>query len=199
MHDKIIEHINKNVPGANAILNKAEVGDSSITVNADHILKVCESLKNCDEHQFNVLQVITATDYLAGDDSEARIELSYILASFIKNIEVIIKVSLPRGEGENLPEIDSVCSVWKAANFLEREAYDMIGVKFKNHPDHRRILCPQDWEGYPLRRDYVAQKSYRGMEVYPEDKLNLVDQGFGAKSESDSVSNKKPMKSGRYS
>ena len=86
-----------------------------------------------------------------------------------KNTELILKVRLPRGDENNLPKVDSVCSVWKAANFQERECYDMMGVEFNNHPDLRRILCPEDWEGYPLRKDYEEPDYYRGVPV-PKDK-----------------------------
>ncbi|MFZ8933432.1 MAG: NADH-quinone oxidoreductase subunit C [Bacteriovoracaceae bacterium] len=189
MHDKWASLINSKVSSANATVNNAEVGDSSISVEASTIKEVCQALK---DNSFNVLQVITGTDYI---NDNPRIEVSYILADFINNHEVIIKTSLPR---EN-PELDSVTSLWKSANFLERECYDMTGVKFKDHPDHRRILCPQDWEGFPLRKDYVAAKEYNGMELYPEDKLNLEDQGFGVKTSANAISNKSPMNNGRYS
>lgn len=76
------------------------------------------------------------------------------------------------------PRLDSVCSLWPAANYQERECYDMLGVSFNNHPDHRRILCPDDWQGFPLRKDYVAAKYYNNMEVYPDNKMNFEDREF---------------------
>ncbi len=188
MHDQWAELINSKASGANATVHKAEVGDSSITVEAGKLKEACQALY---DGGFNVLQVITGTDYL---EENPRIEVSYILADFTNNHELILKVKLPR---EN-PEVDSVVSIWKAANFLERETFDMVGVRFKDHPDHRRILCPQDWEGFPLRKDYEAAKEYNGMEVYPEDKLNLDDQVFGTKTAATAVSNKAPMTNGRY-
>lgn len=175
MHSQIVELLNKTVAGANAVVNEpvATVGDKSITVEAGTILDVCRTLKNSSEFNFNVLQVITGTDYAD------RIELSYILASYTKNLELILKAKLPRGDKNNLPKINSVVSVWNAANFQERETYDMIGVEFTGHPDFRRILCPYDWDGHPLRRDYVVQEKYLDMVVDPPGKNNTDDQLFG--------------------
>ena len=177
MHNQLAEKLNTLVSGSNAVVNTATVGDSSITVEAEKILEVCNTLKSIG---FNVLQAITACDYTD------RIELTYILADFTKNLEVLLKVKLPRGDGlgnnrETLPKINSVVSVWNAANFQEREAYDMIGVNFIGHPDHRRILTPDDWQGYPLRRDYVVQEKYLDMVVNPPGKINTEDHFFGKK------------------
>lgn len=171
MHNQVVEFLNKNVAGANPVINElvANVGDKSITVEAATIREVCNALKNSNDFQMNVLQVITATDYAD------RIEVSYILASFLKNLELIVKVKLPRTN----PKINSVVSVWNAANFQEREAYDMMGVEFIGHPDLRRILCPYDWDGFPLRKDYVVQEKYLDMVVDPPGKNNTDDQMFG--------------------
>lgn len=175
MHNQIAETLNKAVPGCNAVANIATLGDSSVTVDSKYILEVCRTMKNCSNHEFNVLQVITGTDYPATNE----IELSYILASFTKNLEIILKTRLPRGDKNNLPKINSVVSVWNAANFQERETYDMIGVEFVGHPDFRRILCPYDWDGHPLRKDYVVQEKYLDMVVDPPNKNNTDDQTFG--------------------
>lgn len=177
MHNQIAEFLNKTIPGCKAVINApvAVVGDQSITVESSTLLDVCRALKSSSEFEFNVLQVITGTDY------PERIELSYILASFTKNLELILKANLPRGDKDNLPKINSVVSVWSAANFQERETYDMIGVEFVGHPDFRRILCPYDWEGHPLRKDYVVQEKYLDMVVDPPEKNNTYDQMFGKK------------------
>jgi NADH-quinone oxidoreductase subunit C len=175
MHSQIAELLNKSVPGCNAVVNElvANVGDKSITVEAANIFDVCKTLKTSAEYDFNVLQVITGTDY------SDRIELSYILASFTKNHELILKAKLPRGDKNNLPKINSVVALWSAANFQERETYDMIGVDFVGHPDLRRVLCPYDWDGHPLRKDYVVQEKYLDMVVDPPGKNNTDDQMFG--------------------
>lgn len=171
MHNEVVSYLNSKVSDCEATAHIAEVGDSSVFVNPARILSVCEVLRDGD-YKMNVLQVITGTDY---DD---RIEITYVLASFFSGDELLLKVKLPKENKDYVPAIDSVCSLWKSANFLERETYDMVGVTFNNHPDHRRLLCPEDWEGYPLRRDYVVQKEYLGMEVDPEHKINNADINF---------------------
>ncbi len=173
MHNELVTLINSKVGGANATTSVGEAGDASITVEGAKLYAVCEMLKNDPTYSFNVLQVITGTDF------KDYIEVAYIMASFdpAKNYELILKVKLDR----NNPEVESVCNLWKAANFLERETYDMLGVIFKNHPDFRRILCPEDWTGFPLRKDYVVQEVYNGMVVNPEHKMNIPDREFNAK------------------
>lgn len=163
--------INSNVSSANAQLLKAEVGFSSILVDGESILKVCQFLRDNNQKPFNSLQVISGVDYLE------YIEVNYMLANFDLDhaYEFILKA---RVTDRVAPVLESVVSVWAAANYQERECYDMLGVTFKNHPDHRRILCPDDWEGFPLRKDYNAQKYYNGMEVYPDSKMNLEDREF---------------------
>nr|BDT27889.1 NADH-quinone oxidoreductase subunit C [Bacteriovorax sp. HI3] len=177
MHNEIASKLNGQVSGSNAVANIATVGDSSVMVEAGKILEVCKALK---AEGFNVLQAVTGTDYAD------RIELTYVLADFTKNRELLLKTKLGRGDGsgnnkDTLPKIDSVVSVWNAANFQERETYDMIGVNFVGHPDLRRILTPDDWQGYPLRRDYVVQEKYLDMVVNPAHKINSADHMFGKK------------------
>jgi NADH-quinone oxidoreductase subunit C len=185
MHSELSQLINSNVSGANAEHVPVEVGDQTIFISGNHILAICEFLKTAEDYEFNVLQVITGCDY------EDRIEVSYILASFINNLEVILKVKLTKENKEHNPEIDSVCTVWSSANFQERECFDMLGVCFINHPDPRRILCPDDWEGYPLRKDYVPALKYNGMVINPEHKINREDIFFGEKLKRESTDPKK--------
>lgn len=162
--------IAQNVPQAQVKLEQREQGDSVLFVDAGQILPVCQTLRSNGQHDFKVLQVITGCDY------EDRIEVSYVLATFNPedDQQVILKVKLPR---EN-PEVESVTSVWKAAFWQERECYDMVGVTFKNHPDFRRILCPDDWEGFPLRRDYQPSHKYLHMVINPEEKMNYPERQF---------------------
>lgn len=179
MHKDLADYINQKVSGANAqVITPAEnVGDSSVLVNAENIYAILEALKNHPKYPFKVLQVISGVDYVD------YIEVNYMLATFdpLASADVTIKVHL---KDRINPSVDSVVGLYKAANFQERECFDMLGVNFKNHPDLRRILCPYDWQGYPLRKDYVAPKYYNGMEVFPEDKMNAEDREFIALSKS---------------
>jgi len=100
-------------------------------------------------------------ELLGGVDYKDRIEVVYVVNSLTWHHRYTLKCRLPR---EN-PRIQSLESVWKVANWHERETYDMLGVVFEGHSDLRRILCPDDWEGYPLRRDYKFPKSYHDMPV----------------------------------
>ncbi len=172
MLNDIANFLNGAVSGCSATANSAEVGDGNVTVDGAHLHACVKALKESDEFDMNVLQVISGVDY------PERIEVNYMLASFTKNTEFILKVKLPKPNPDHVPSIDSICDLYASANFLERETYDMNGVTFNNHPDHRRILCPEDWEGYPLRRDYKVQKEWAGLEVNPEHKINSADHTF---------------------
>ena len=100
-------------------------------------------------------------ELLAGVDFKDRIEVVYVLFSMTHRHRYTLKCRLPR---EN-PRISTVESLWRVANWHERETYDMFGIVFEDHSDLRRILCPEDWEGYPLRKDYKSPQRYREMPV----------------------------------
>ncbi len=165
--------INKNVSGANAMAFVPEDKklDGSITVEASHVLKVAQWLRSNSEMPFNALQSISGVDWLD------HMEVCYMFAHFdvTDPRELILKVKLTDRVN---PSVDSIVKVYAAANFQDRETFDMFGIRFNNHPDLRRILCPDDWQGWPLRKDYVAQKFYNGMEVYPDSKMNYEDRDF---------------------
>ena len=125
------------------------------------IIEIARELHQNPSTYFDMLSCITGIDNGAESNT---MEVIYNLYSIPFNASLMLKVILPR---EN-PEVESLCSVWKSANWLEREVYDMFGIKFKNHPDLRRILMPNDWEGYPLRKDYQHQELYRDIVVKSE-------------------------------
>jgi NADH-quinone oxidoreductase subunit C len=130
----------------------------AVKISKEDLVGVCATLQENKETYFDMLSCITGID---NGVAAATMEVVYNLYSIPYNHHLMIKVVLPR---EN-PVIVSVSEIWKTANWLEREVFDMYGVKFRNHPDLRRILMPADWEGYPLRKDYKHQEYYRNIKV----------------------------------
>jgi len=144
----LVRRLRDKVDGA--VIEATEfLGQLSIRIARLHIVKVCDALKRDEDIPFNYLSDLTCVHY--PDQREAPFEVIYNLYSIPKNERVRLKVSV-NGEG-----VDSVTSVWPAADWLEREVYDLFGVVFRNHPDLRRILLPPDWEGHPLRKDYPLE------------------------------------------
>jgi NADH-quinone oxidoreductase subunit C len=131
---------------------------NAILVAAQDLIKVCTELHQNPETYFDMLSCVTGID---NGVQANTMEVVYNLYSIPFNTHLMLKVVLPR---EN-PVIDSVISIWRTADWHEREAFDMLGIKFTGHPDMRRILMPADWEGFPLRKDYVHQEYYRDIKV----------------------------------
>jgi NADH-quinone oxidoreductase subunit C len=105
-----------------------------------------------------MLSCITGID---NGPAAGTIDLAYNLYSIPFNLQLMVKLTIPRDNGS----VGSVSSVWRTAEWHEREIYDMFGVHFDHHPDLRRILMPADWEGYPLRKDYKQQEYYRNIKL----------------------------------
>ena len=129
-----------------------------ICISSSDLVSVAENLFRSPETYFDMLTCVTGID---NGVETGTMECVYTLYSIPFNFQLMLKVVLPR---EN-SEIDSISHIWKSANWLEREIFDMYGIHFKNHPDLRRILLPADWDGYPLRKDYKQQEYYRGVKV----------------------------------
>lgn len=127
-------------------------------VSRHAIVAIAETLHADKRTYFDQLSCVTGIDN--GPDA-STMEVVYHLYSIPFNISLGLRVMLPRDK----PEVHSLCHVWKSANWLERETFDMLGINFINHPDLRRILMPADWEGYPLRKDYVDLDRYRDIKV----------------------------------
>lgn len=129
-------------------------GDPYVTVAAERIGDVCRWLRDDPEMKFDLCSSISGTD----DTKDFWVV--YHLYSVHKNQRAVLKV---KAEPRTDPAVPSVVSVWKAADWHEREAYDMYGIRFEGHPDLRRILLPEDWPGYPLRKDYEFPDEYHGI------------------------------------
>ena len=128
----------------------------AIRVDSSDLIKVCRELHQNSSTYFDMLSCVTAID---NGHEAGTMEVAYNLYSIPFHHHLALRVTLQRED----PHIESVTSIWKTANWHEREAYDMFGIIFKNHPDLRRILMPADWEGFPLRKDYKNAESYRGI------------------------------------
>ncbi|MBV9888516.1 MAG: NADH-quinone oxidoreductase subunit C [Acidobacteria bacterium] len=136
---------------ANAIEEVIEYrGDTTIVVPRKVLRSVAEQCRDIEELKFNLLTDATAIDRYP---LEPRFELNYQLISIPLKQKLRIRVKL----SGNDPVVDSLFPVWKGANWLEREIFDMFGIQFTGHPDLRRILLPDDWEGYPLRKDFPVE------------------------------------------
>ena len=120
-------------------------GQTSLEIVPAQIVEVCLFLR--DQQHFNRLSGVTAVDWYP---TEPRFEIVYLLHSIERNERLRLKCRLPSGHAE----IDSVTGVWPGANWYEREVFDLFGVVFLNHPDLRRIMMPEGWDGHPLRKDY---------------------------------------------
>lgn len=156
--------------GATGILGKDETKpDPSIKVSGDKIHDVCAYLK--DELKFESLSCISGVDF----PKIPAYAVVYHLFSYTHKLMIALKVTLPRQDGVSVP---TITDLYKGANWLERETYDMFGIEFKGHPDHRRILCPDDWQGFPLRKDYKTPDYYNGMPV-PLSFTEGVNEGGG--------------------
>jgi NADH-quinone oxidoreductase subunit C len=150
--------------------------DPSIEVAAEALVDVCRTLRDNAELRFDTLHCISGIDYLEHDDPKAakkeqadpqsRMEVLYHLSSMALRHRIVVRVNLPRwldGVESRLPKVQSVTSVWRAADWHEREVYDLCGVEFTGHPHLTRILCPDDWQGHPLRKDYQPPDEYQGI------------------------------------
>ena len=140
--------------------------DPFFRVRADRWPAVAMRLRDESEFDFTFLQNLTAVDWI----KQERIELVYHLWSYGRRHGCVVKIDLPRDK----PEVPSVAQVWHAAEWYEREQFDLFGVVFTGHPDLRRIMLPDDWPGHPMRKDYVEAAAYRGMPTTRPSTLELL-------------------------
>lgn len=132
---------------------KGKVGDQYLEIAADKIAEVAGMLREEPQLGFDFLKCISGVDY------PEKLAVVYHLSSIEQGSNLTLKVWLDRES----PVIDSVHKTWPAANWHERETFDLLGIRFSGHPDLRRILLPEDWQGYPLRKDYEQPAEYNGM------------------------------------
>jgi NADH-quinone oxidoreductase subunit C len=141
------------------------VGDWTLIVDRARIVEVARALRDTPAAAFDACSDVTATDW---PPRAARFDVIYSLYSTIRRHRVRLKARVP--DGESVP---TVSGVWPAANWLEREVFDMFGIVFDAHPDLRRILMPDDWQGYPERKDYPLEGPGELLMENPIDWLKL--------------------------
>jgi NADH-quinone oxidoreductase subunit C len=166
---RIIDTLTPLVPGATLEVGKS-VDFPTVYVPADRLVATCIALRDTPSLNFSVLIEVTAADYLP---REPRYEVVYHLLSIANRLRLRLKVRVA-GSAAGEGVVPTVQSVWPAAGWPEREVWDMFGIVFDGHPDLRRLLMPEDWEGHPARKDYPVQirktaQTYEPMEVTPEE------------------------------
>jgi NADH-quinone oxidoreductase subunit C len=145
------------------VAEELEQKQPALVIKPQLIAPVCLALRDHPDTWLDFLSCLSAIDY--GVEAQ-KFGVIYHLSSIIKNHQIVLKVFLENDRNtDNLPVFQSISPVYKAAEWHEREAFDMIGVTFENHPDLRRILLPDDWEGYPLRKDYQTADSYHNIKI----------------------------------
>jgi NADH-quinone oxidoreductase subunit C len=132
--------------------------DPWVVVKAASLTAVCQTLRDDPRLAFDHLSLISAVDYLP-----ATIEIVYHLDSLSLNHTLVLKVKLVRDN----PKVPSLVNVWATADWHERESYDLMGIEFEGHPNLVRILCAEDWVGFPLRKDYPWPEEYHGVPCGP--------------------------------
>ena len=174
----LIASLQEAVPGAEIESTPSVDLQWTIYVSREALPGVAQALRDRPEMAFNFLAEITAVDFWP---REPRFELVYILVSIPNRLRLRMKVRLP---GED-PHVPTMIGVWPAANWLEREVWDLFGIAFDGHPDPRRLLMPEDWQGYPLRKDYPVQIR---MTPNASEALQVTEAEFRANLEQDRLS-----------
>lgn len=133
----------------------------SVFVRPENLVEVCRFLHDDPDLELHHLNCVTGTDF------KDAIHIAYVMTSYTHHHQLAIKVKLDRDN----PSVATVEGIWATANWQEREIFDLLGVNFEGHSDLRRLLMPDDWVGYPLRKDYQDPPDYHGMPTTRENPL----------------------------
>jgi NADH-quinone oxidoreductase subunit C len=166
IHEKLVGRLGEKVTGASL-----DAASPFAVIAPEALLEAAAFLKDDPDLAFDNLMCLGAVDY--PKETPPRMEVVYHLLSYKHGHTFAIKVHLPREE----PRVASVEGLWGVANWHEREAFDMLGVSFVGNSDLRRILLPDDWSGYPLRKDWQDPEFYNGMHVKPTPQM--ADRAMG--------------------
>jgi NADH-quinone oxidoreductase subunit C len=153
--EEISEYLKNQFEDGHIEMETGDIGEPRIRITAEVIKDVAKFLRDDEELRFDVLMCLSGLHY----PKEEELGVAYHLYSMKFGHKLALKVRVPIEK----PDVPSVESIWKTADWHEREAWDMVGVNFIGHPSLKRILCPDDWEGHPLRKDYVQQEFYRNL------------------------------------
>lgn len=185
----IVDLLERAEPGARCEIGAA-TDQPTIYVPREHLVGVCRALRDGLELGFSFLADLTAIDWLP---REPRFEVVYHLACLglgrAAAARLRIKVRVPGDDAR----VATVSAIWPCANWLEREVWDLFGIVFEDHPDLRRLLMPDDWEGHPLRKDYPVQINL-AVKVY--EPLQVTQEEFVRNIEASRVRTGKPRPSG---
>ena len=133
----------------------------ALLIAPEKIADVCLELRDNPATYFDFLSCLSGVDY-----GTYRFGVVYHLTSIPYQTQLVLKISTENDRNENnLPSFPTVSSVYRTADWHEREAYELIGIFFEGHPDLRKLLLPDDWEGYPLRKDYVEAEYYKNIKI----------------------------------
>jgi NADH-quinone oxidoreductase subunit C len=154
--NEIYDRIKNRFPDGVLEFKADAVVDPFVVVRPELIRDIAAFVSSDPDLKFDFLMSLSGMDF-----NDGNLGVVYHLSSIENRHRIVLKAKLPKADAQ----IPSVESVWKSANWHEREAFDLFGIVFQGHPDLRRILLPDDWEGHPLRKDYKAQEYYRGMKV----------------------------------
>ena len=171
----LVTSLQESVPTAQFVAVPSVDLHTTIYVSRDDVPAVARALRDRRDLRCGLLVELTAVDY---HPRSPRFELVYLLVSLEHRHRIRLKVKL---SGDD-PHVETVSHVWPAANWLEREVWDLFGIVFDGHPDPRRLLMPEDWEGFPLRKDYPVQIRMTPRTGEP---LQVTEQEFRANVERD--------------
>ena len=152
IHDKIKSRF----PDSIVEFKSEGVIEPYIFVKPESLRDIAAFISGDESLKFDYLMSLSGVDF-----NDGHLGVVYHLSSMVHRHKIVLKVKVAKDK----PEVPSVESVWRTADWHEREAFDLFGIVFLDHPDLRRILLPDDWEGYPLRKDYKVQEFYQGMRV----------------------------------
>ena len=178
--DALVRLMQEALPGVQLESAPSRDLQTTVFVQRDDVPAVMRTLRDRPELRFSVLAELTAVDFWP---REPRFEVIYLLISIEHRLRLRLKVRLAAAAAS----VATVSGIWPAANWLEREVWDLFGIVFDGHPDPRRLLMPEDWEGFPLRKDYPVQIRMKPQVSQP---MQVSEEEFRANLEKDRLARK---------